>query len=216
MGDEQTATVGTEEEEVQNHQGHDEQEQEEVETVEMTKEEYEAELQKEADRRVTQAIKKREQEFKKELEKEKEEARKEAEELAKLSQEERSKVEKEREEMKLSKEREKLESERKEFENEKLKLQAEKELSVRGLPAEFAPYIYGTDAEDTLERITVFEEKWQDALQKGIEEKLKSKAPRIGVGKNNRFTKSQLESMTPDEINANWEQISRQMEEGKI
>jgi len=216
MSEEQTATVGNEEEVEQNQQGHDEQEQEEVETVEMTKEEYEAELQKESDRRVTQAIKKREQEFKKELEKEKEEARKEAEELAKLSQEERTKVEKEREEMKLSKEREKLDNERKQFENEKLKLQAEKELSIRGLPSEFAPYIYGEDADDTLERITVFEEKWQDALQKGIEEKLKSKAPRIGVGKNNRFTKTQLEGMSPDEINANWEQISKQMEEGKI
>ncbi len=212
---EETATVGTEEE--QNQQGQkQETEEQEIETIEMTKEEYETEKQKEADRRVTEALKKKEKEYQKELQQKTEEARKEAEELAKLSQEERTKVEKEREEMKLSKEREKLESERKEFENEKLKLQAEKELSTRGLPSEFAPYIYGDNAEDTLERITVFEEKWQDALQKGIEEKLKSKAPKIGVGKNNRFTKTQLEGMTPDEINSNWDQISKQLEQEKI
>lgn len=205
-------------EEVRDEQGQEEQqeEQQEQEVVEMSKEEYDKALQAEADRRVAQALKKKEQEYKKDLETKTEEVRREAEELAKLSAEERSKVEKEKEEMRLSKDREKLESERKEFESEKLRLQAEKELITRNLPGEFAPYIYGDDADDTMERITVFEEQWQKALQISVDERLRSKTPRLGQSKSGKFTPEQIDSMSADEINANWETISKQMQEGTI
>ncbi len=194
----------------------DQNDQKEVETLSMTKEEYDKALQTEADRRVAQAVKKREEQHKKELELKTEEARREAEELAKLSAEERNKVEKEREELRITKERESLASERREFEHEKLKLQAEKELVTRNLPAEFAPYIYGDNAEDTMERISTFEEQWQKALQGAIEDRLRVKSPKVGGGKNNQYTKQQLEHMTADEINANWETISQQMAAGKL
>jgi len=209
MSEEQTtATVEANE----NQQGQGEEvKQEEAEKVEMTKEEYEAELQKESDRRVTQAIKKREQEFKKELEKEKEEARKEAEELAKLSEEEKLKAEKEREEMKITKEREELNKERSEFERERLQLQAEKELASRKLPTEFAPYILGEDADDTFERITTFEEQWQNAIQSEIEERLKSKTPKLGARKQSHFTKEQVAGMSQEEVAANMAEIEESM-----
>ena len=188
-------------------------EQVEVERLEMTKEEYESALQKEADRRVAQAIKKREAEHKKELEQRTAEARKEAEELAKLSESERLKVEKEREELTLSKQREELNKERNEFEKERLKLQAEKELAIRKLPIEFAGYILGEDADDTFERITVMEEQWQKALEVEINERLKSKTPRLGnTPKKGFLTEQQVDAMTQAEKIANMAEIEESMQ----
>jgi len=187
---------------------------EEVERVEMTRDEYEAEKQKESDRRVAQALKKREQEYKKELEKETAKARKEAEELAKLSESERLKVEKEREELTLQKQREELTKERKEFEMERLKLQAEKELAIRKLPIEFSAYVLGDDADDTFERITVLEEQWQKALEAEINERLKSKTPKLGTSnKKAYYTREQVQAMSQAEVAANLEQIEESMKQ---
>ena len=185
---------------------------EEVEHVEMTKDEYEAALQKEADRRVAQAIKKREAEHKKELEKETAKARKEAEELAKLSESERMKVEKEREEMTIAKQREELDKERSEFEKERLRLQAEKELAIRKLPVNFSPYVLGDDAEDTFDRIAVLEEEWQKAIELEVNERLKSKTPKLGTsGKKAYFTQEQVTKMSQAEVAANLPEIEESM-----
>ena len=181
---------------------------EESERMEMTKEEYDAALQKEADRRVAQAIKKREAEHKKELEKETAKARKEAEELAKLSESERMKVEKEREEMTLAKQREELDKERNEFEKERLRLQAEKELAIRKLPVNFSQYVLGDDADDTFDRITVLEEEWQKAIETEVNERLKSKTPKLGTSnKKAYFTQAQVAEMSQAEIMANMAEI---------
>ena len=185
---------------------------EEVEHVEMTKDEYEAALQKEADRRVAQAIKKREAEHKKELEKETAKARKEAEELAKLSESERMKVEKEREEMTLAKQREELDKERGEFEKERLRLQAEKELAIRKLPVNFSQYVLGDDADDTFDRITVLEEEWQKAIETEVNERLKSKTPKLGTSnKKAYFTQDQVAKMSQAEVDANLAEIEESM-----
>jgi hypothetical protein len=185
---------------------------EEAEKFEMTKDELDAMLQKEADRRVAQAIKKREAEHKKELETRTAEARKEAEELAKLSESERIKVEKEREELTLQKQREELATERRDFEMERLKLQAEKELAIRKLPIEFSAYVLGDDADDTFERITVLEEQWQKALETEIDERLKSKFPKLGTkNKKAHFTREQVENMTQAEVAANLAEIEESM-----
>ena len=185
---------------------------EEAERIDMSKEEYDAALQKEADRRVAQAIKKREAEHQKEIEKKVVEARKEAEELAKLSESERMKVEKEREELTLSKQREELMKERKEFEMERLRLQAEKELAIRKLPVNFSPYVLGDDAEDTFDRIAVLEEEWQKAIELEVNERLKSKTPKLGTSnKKAYFTQEQVTKMSQAEVDANLTEIEESM-----
>ena len=185
---------------------------EEVKRIEMTEEELEEKVKKESDRKVSRKLKELETQHKKELEKRTAEARKEAEELAKLSETERLKVEKEREEMKLSKDREAFEKERSEFERERLKLQAEKELAIRKLPTEFAGYILGDDADDTFERITVLEEQWQKALEAEINERLKSKTPKLGTkDKKSFFTREQAANMSPEEVAANLPEIEESM-----
>lgn len=184
----------------------------EVERIEMTREELDAEKQREADRRVNQAKKKWEAEFKQTLEKEKAEARKEAEELAKLSAAERAKVEKEKEELRIDKERQELKEQRAEFEREKLLLETEKQLTQRKLPGDFAPYVIGGDAEDTLERMTVFEEQWRQAIETEIQERLKSKSPKAGAKKQGHYTRDQVEKMSQDEVAANMEAIEESMQ----
>jgi hypothetical protein len=192
--------------------GNEEGTEEEAERIDMTKEEYDAALQKEADRRVAQAIKKREAEHQKELEKETAKARKEAEELAKLSESERMKVEKEREEMTLAKQREELNKERGEFEKERLRLQAEKELAIRKLPVNFSQYVLGDDAEDTFDRIAVLEEEWQKAIETEVNDRLKSKTPKLGTSnKKAYFTQSQVAEMSQAEVNANLAEIEESM-----
>lgn len=157
------------------------------EEITLTREEYEAQIKSESDRKAQKKMKEAEdekkrleKEYKKELEQKTAEARKEAEELAKLSETERMKVEKDKEELRLQKERETLEKERSEFERERLMLEAEKQLSAKKLPVEFAAYILGEDADDTFERITVLEEQWQKAIESEVNERLKGKAPRFG------------------------------------
>ena len=193
------------------------------EEITLTREEYEAQIKSESDRKAQKKMKEAEdekkrleKEYKKELEQKTAEARKEAEELAKLSEDERLKAEKEKEQTKLERERDQLEQERQEFEGEKLKIQAEKELSARNLPPEFAPYIYGETAEETMERISTFEELWQRVIKEGVDAKLKSPAPKMGGGKQQKYTRDQLNNMTPDQINADWGNIQQQMREGKL
>ena len=210
--------TATERAEVMNEQGQtdevavENEEQVEVERLEMTKEEYESALQKEADRRVAQAIKKREAEYKKELEKETAKARKEAEELAKLSESERMKVEKEREELTISKQREELTKERSEFERERLMLQAEKELAIRSLNPGAAKWVLGADAEETLENILEYEEFHQKDVERDVNERLRSKTPRLGTSnKKSYFTKEQVEKMSTSEVTANLPEIEESM-----
>lgn len=149
--------------------------------ITLTEEELQEKLQREADRRVTEALKKREEKLRKEMEERIEKERKEAEELAKLSAEERAKVERERKEMELQKEREKLEQEKKKFYRERLELQTTKTLQERKLPTSFAKFVMGDDAESTLENIVEFEKQWQEALELEVNKRLGSASlPKTG------------------------------------
>lgn len=144
-----------------------------VETITLSKEEFEKEKQREADRRVQQALEKERQKLMEQMREEIERERKEAEELAKLS-------ERERQQRELEKERERLEQEKKSFYRERLKLQAEQDLLDRGLPTALAPYVLGEDAEETLKTITAVEEKWKEALEAEVNKRLATDKPIVG------------------------------------
>lgn len=161
------------------------------EPITKTAEEWEKEKQREADRRVTEALKKKEEEAKLALEKARKEAMAEGERLAKMSQEERLKAEKERDELKLQQDREALEKERADFNRQKLLLETEKILVERKLPPTFAEVLVGADADTTLERINTFEQRWLEAVDVEVTERLKGKTPTGFAGKN----LSQLEQL---------------------
>ncbi len=221
MPEEKTATVGAEE--VENQQGHQEdveteedvdQEEVEAEKLEMSKDEYEKALQKESDRRVTQALKKKEKEWEEKLKVEKEAAIKEAEKLAKMSEKERLKVQKEKEELEIEKARRTLEEDKAAFEREKLDLETHKQLAERNLPTEFAPYIQGQDADDIFERLNTFEKSWQKAIEEAVQDRLRAKSPKTSNTSGKKkpyFTREEVESMSRDEVRKNMEAIDESM-----
>lgn len=130
-----------------------------------TEEEVQEMLQREGDKRVSEAEKK----FRAKLEKEK----KEAEELAKLSADDRKKKE-------LEIEKNKFEEERQEFKREKLKLQTIQDMNEKKLPIEFSEMVMGANAEETLKNITAFETKWNEALSAAVKDKLKGRDLKTG------------------------------------
>ena len=130
----------------------------------------EEELQKIADKRVTEAIKKREEKLRMEMQEQIEKERKEAEELAKLS-------EKEKADRLFAQQREEFEKQKAEFEKAKLELEATKILDERKIPTRFVKYVVADTAENTMANIESFEKEWKEAIQSEIESRLKGKTP---------------------------------------
>lgn len=95
----------------------------------------------------------------------------EAEKLAKLSEAERAKAI-------FEKQQSEFETERAKFQMEKIELQVTKELAEKGLPITFASLLVTKDADTSLENINKFEKDWQEALDKAVNEKLKTTSPK--------------------------------------
>ena len=102
------------------------------------------------------------------------EEKEEAEKLAKMSEAERQKA-------LFEKEKAEFEEERKKYQREKLELEVTKQLNSKGLPIEFGSYLLGENAEDSFNRIKNFEVKWQQALEKAINERLKGNTPKVAT-----------------------------------
>lgn len=150
------------------------------------------------DRIVAERLAKAEKQFKTKLEKEKSEAER----LAAMSAEERAKAEFERE-------REEFLAEKKALEVQKLELQTRKELSTAGLNENFAPFILNSTQENTADKvkemISSFKELYEADLSRKVDERLAKPTPKGGQPK----TPLDISKMTPAEINANWETISK-------
>ena len=101
--------------------------------------------------------------------------KKEAERLAKLSEDERRAAE-------LEARNKELEEKDQEIRRKELKLETVKVLADRSLPIAFADYLIAEDSESTLKRITAFEKEYKKAVEEGVNEKLKGKAPAASGG----------------------------------
>ena len=134
-----------------------------------TMEELQALLQKEGDKRVSQAQKKWQEKQKEILEAEKAEAAK----LAKMSAAEREKA-------KFEKERAEFEAERNKFAQEQLKMQTTKELMNEGLPVEFVNYVMADNAEKINENIKSFKSLWDRALEESVNKRITTPTPKKG------------------------------------
>ena len=108
---------------------------------------------------------------------------KEAERLSKLSEEERMKAE-------FESERAAFEEERQAYLREKMLTSVEKELIKESLPVEFANLLVTDDADTTSTNIKAFKEKWNKALEKAVNERLKSNSriPKKETENNNVIT----------------------------
>ena len=162
-----------------------EQGQEEVETVTMTKEELDALLQREGDRRVTQALDKQKKKTEAKL--------KESEKLAKMSAEEKYEWELEQREKAIEeKERELALSENRNT--------ASKILAEKGLSLDLVDFVVAETAEDMNEAINKLDKAFKRSVKAEVEKRLGGSSPKKAEVDSNNLTKEQFNKLSLAEL----------------
>lgn len=146
-----------------------------------TEEEVQDLLQKEADRRVSSALKKQQKEFESKMV--------EAEKLKSMDESQRKEYEYEQ---KLQE----LETREKEFAIAQNKLEATKVLANRDLPIEFVDYIVAEDAETMMENINVFEKAFKSAVADAVAKRIASPTPKTGQVKQTGLTREDFKKLS--------------------
>ena len=113
-----------------------------------------------------------------------EEAKIEAERKAKLTEAE-----------KLAEERKEFEAIRKQFEYEKRVNSTSKALASNNLPVEFADFLIAEDDEATTQRVDLFKNAFNEAVEKLVNERLKGSVPKVGTSTKKEITKEQFKKM---------------------
>ena len=115
-----------------------------------------------------------------------EEAKIEAERKAKLTEAE-----------KLAEERKEFEAMRKQFEYEKRVNSTSKVLASNNLPVEFSDFLVADTEEATTQRVDLFKNAFNEAVEKLVNERLKGSVPKVSTGtKNNAISKQDFRSMS--------------------
>ncbi len=133
----------------------------------------------------------------------------EAEKLAKMTKEEKAQY--------LQQKREKeLADKETAITRRELMAEAENTLAEKKLPVSLAEVLNYTDADSCSKSIAAVEKAFQEAVEAGVQERLKGGVPPTKAPENGKvFTKEQVNAMTPDEINKNWDSISESMKNWK-
>lgn len=171
-----------------------------------SQEDLEKLLQSETDKRVTQALRTAQAKWEADESQKIEEAKAEAAKLAKMSQDEKAHFELEKRENAL-KEREA------ELAKKDLKLATIDILKDKQLPIDFVEFIMASNADTTKSNIESFERLWQTKLEEAVNVRLKGFTPRAGQLAG--LTKSDIEKMSPVEINARWDEIRSTLNKNK-
>lgn len=80
------------------------------------------------------------------------------------------------------------------------------------LPLEAKDFMIGKDIESTKANIEAFKKMFSSALESAVTERFKQTGKEhVESGKTTRYTQEDLKSMTPAEINANWDKIQRDL-----
>lgn len=139
-------------------------------------------VQREADRRVSQALKKAQAKF--------EAKQSEAEKL-------RAMDETQRKEYEFQQKLKDFEDQKREFAITQNKLEASKVLSERGLPVQFVDYIVAEDADTMMEAIKTFEKQWKAAVSDAVSHALaKSGKPTASALPQTGLTKEAFKKMS--------------------
>ena len=152
---------------------------EEVKTY--TQEEVDALLQKEADRRVTSALKKQAEKFERE--------KAESEKLRDMDEQQRKEYE-------YEKKVKELENKEREFNLMQHKLEASKIMGEHGLPVSFVDYIVAEDAETMMANITNFETQWKAAVADAVSARIAQPAPKGSNVSQTGLTKEAFKKMS--------------------
>ncbi len=151
------------------------------ETITMTKAELEAKLQSESDKRVTEALKRKEKEFTGKL--------KESEKLANMNAEEKASYERSQYEKTLADK----EIELNRRENKIVGLQI---LSEKNIPAALIDFVLHENAEEMQSRINLLSKEIAKAVSAEVKSKLNSSNPKVAVTTSNEITKEQFSKMS--------------------
>lgn len=92
-----------------------------------------------------------------------------------------------------------------------LMAEAKNTLAEKKLPVSLAEVLNYTDADSCNKSIEAVEKAFQEAVQSAVEEKLKGGAPIKKAPDSTSYTREQVEAMSPEEINKNWEAVSQSM-----
>ena len=114
-----------------------------------------------------------------------EEAKAEAERKAKLTEAE-----------KLAEERKEFEAMKKQFEYEQRVNSTSKVLASNNLPIEFADFLIAENDEATTQRVDLFKNAFNDALEKAINERLRGKTPKVSTSKPLEISKEEFRKMS--------------------
>lgn len=152
-----------------------------AETATYTEEQMLDMLQKEADRRVTQALQKQQAKFE-----------------AKIAEAEKLRTmdETQRKEYEFSQKMRDFEEQKREFTLMQNKLEASKVLSNRNLPVEFVEYIVAEDAETMMANIENFERAFKAAVNDAVSKKIASPSPKAGSSAQTGMTKEQFRKLS--------------------
>ena len=121
-----------------------------------------------------------------------EEAKAEAERKAKLTEAE-----------KLAEERKEFEAMKKQFEYEQRVNSTSKVLASNNLPIEFADFLIAENDEATTQRVDLFKNAFNEALEKALVERLKGNTPKTSTVQTKTFTVNNIKNMSAEEINKN-------------
>lgn len=146
-----------------------------------TQEEVEKLIQSEADRRVSQALQKKEKEMSKKLT--------EAQKLATMSQEEQYKFKLEQKEAELA-------AKEREFTLRDNKIAAMKVLSEKELSADLVDFIVNEDAEVMFENINKLDKYIKGIVANQVKSRLASTTPKSGTGLNTEYTKENFAKLS--------------------
>ena len=114
-----------------------------------------------------------------------EEAKAEAERKAKLTEAE-----------KLAEERKEFEAMKKQFEYEQRVNSTSKVLASNNLPIEFADFLIAENDEATTQRVDLFKNAFNEALEKAVNERLRGRTPKTSTSKALEITKEDFRSMS--------------------
>lgn len=145
-----------------------------------TEEEVQVLLQKEADRRVSSALKKQQKDFEN-----------------KIAEAERLKTmdEAQRKDYEYNQKLQELEQRERDFTVAQNKLEATKVLANRGLPIEFVEYVVAEDAETMLENINIFERAFKSAVSDAVSKKISSPSPKNGTPQQTGMTREEFKKL---------------------
>ena len=148
-----------------------------TETKTYTQEELDALLQAEADRRVSQALKK--------AEKKNAEKVREAEKLAKLSEQERFQYELEQREKAIAEKEKQMAL----MEN---KAEASKALNERGISIALADFVVAEDADTMMDNIKLLEDEFKKSVKAEVEKRLAGSSPKKNLGDGRGMTREEF------------------------